>query len=272
MSSSPRAPRKARAPKRRAPEPAEQPTIESTSSVAADATNEPSARRTQQSARRKRGAFVPSGCGRVCGPPCCHHKLSGLTGGTEPADAPRAAPPARRASPSAVPAGARTDPLGVLPSDLASLVLGFIPLRPRMLSVSLVSKRWRAAVLRSVRTFRPWKQLYSATWHQPKPPLTSADLEGTLRLFPSLTDLVLCAYQGLGGATLRLSTTLRTISLCYGAEFQLAPPLPSALTSLEALSCFRWEAVATAALLAASATSLASLHLSGLHDLGPELT
>ena len=214
---------------------------------------------------------MPSGRGRVCvRPALLSSHLSSITGGTEPADAPRAAPATGRTLPSAVPAdGARTDPLGVLPSDLASLVLGFIPLRPRMLSVSLVSKRWRTAVLRSVRTFRPWRRLYSATSDQPRAPLTSAELEGTLRLFPSLTDLALGSLLDLGGATLRLPTTLRTLRFCYGTEFQLAPPLPSALTSLETLSSSRWEAIATAALLAASATSLASL---GLHKLGPELT
>lgn len=105
-----------------------------------------------------------------------------------------------------------------LPLDIHCEIVSFIPLRPRLRSVSLVCRRFRCAVLHSVEAL----ELEAVGGEVPAPPSAYFDL------FPSLTEL---RMAGDWHAPFRMPTQLQKLKL-----WQVQPadvePLPHTLTHL----------------------------------------
>lgn len=93
-----------------------------------------------------------------------------------------------------------TAPFASLPLDLVSLILGLAPPRPRRKALSLVCKRWRAAVLRSL-------SCLSLSQHCP-PGIDVGDV--LLRQLPRLTEL---SVLHLPPHTVTLPTTVTKLNL-----------------------------------------------------------
>lgn len=113
-------------------------------------------------------------------------------------------------------------PVASLPSDLLVYVFAFSPLRPRLLVLSLVCKRWRHLLLNSITALPP------ICW-------ATANLAPALGLFPRLTSLSLTALGRIDHplpGRLRHLCMRRIASLSHTALVEL-----TALTSLELADC-----------------------------------
>lgn len=153
-------------------------------------------------------------------------------------------------APSCPPPSA-SSPIDLLPLDLLQLILALIPCRPRTLVCSYISKRWRAAALRTLSSFTLRHEL-----------LRWRSLSG---LLPALTDLTIMGEFSLRGVT--LPSTLRALRV-VGVErciCELFKPLQRlSLLSLELLwPCACWHKV-----IARNSSVLESLALATpTHDL-----
>lgn len=130
----------------------------------------------------------------------------------------------------------QVSPSSKLPSDILRCIFEFLPLRPRILVLSAVSKRWRQAALLSVKSIE----------------VDSQASQRALRLFPCLTHLTIL-YQSL----------------------TLLPDLLD-LPALRALSAFECRATnvpeeVLTTLLSLCRSSLKYLHLTFIQSQGPSL-
>lgn len=105
-------------------------------------------------------------------------------------------------------------PINLLPLDMLTVIFAYTPMRPVLLSVSLVCRRWRTAALRSVTSIRV------RGGGERRPPLS---------LFPSLTELKFsCNFR----EAIRLPLTIRRLALREATkpsddgEISFPAPLP----------------------------------------------